>query len=29
MANSSEAVEMGVKAGLDAKLVVDVINAGT
>jgi 3-hydroxyisobutyrate dehydrogenase-like beta-hydroxyacid dehydrogenase len=29
MAISSEAVVMGVKAGLDAKQVVDVINAGT
>jgi 3-hydroxyisobutyrate dehydrogenase-like beta-hydroxyacid dehydrogenase len=29
MAITSEAVVMGVKAGLDAKLVVDVINAGT
>ena len=29
MAASSEAVVMGVKAGLDAKQVVDVINSGT
>lgn len=29
MAISSEAVVMGVKAGLDAKMIVDVINAGT
>jgi len=29
MAISSEAVVMGVKAGLDAKQIVDVINAGT
>src|SRR5262249_22786104 len=29
MAISSEAVVMGVKAGLDAKQVVDVINSGT
>jgi 3-hydroxyisobutyrate dehydrogenase-like beta-hydroxyacid dehydrogenase len=29
MAATSEAVVMGVKAGLDAKQVVDVINAGT
>jgi 3-hydroxyisobutyrate dehydrogenase-like beta-hydroxyacid dehydrogenase len=29
MAISSEAVVMGVKAGLDPKQVVDVINAGT
>ena len=29
MAISSEAVVMGVKAGLDPKLIVDVINAGT
>jgi len=29
MAISSEAVVMGVKAGLDAKQIIDVINAGT
>ena len=29
MAATSEAVVMGVKAGLDAKLIVDVFNAGT
>jgi 3-hydroxyisobutyrate dehydrogenase-like beta-hydroxyacid dehydrogenase len=29
MAISSEAVVMGVKAGLDAQMVIDVINAGT
>jgi len=29
MAISSEAVVMGVKAGLDPKLIIDVINAGT
>jgi 3-hydroxyisobutyrate dehydrogenase-like beta-hydroxyacid dehydrogenase len=29
MAASSEAVVMGVKAGLDAQMIVDVLNAGT
>ncbi len=29
MAISSEAVVMGVKAGLDARQIIDVINAGT
>ena len=29
MAATSEAVAMGVKAGLDAKVMIDVINAGS